>query len=181
MEKSKTQLLSELEKARRQIDKLQKRIANSEEIMTSIMESEKEKRLILDSLSEYITLYDKDSKILYVNKTAVESLGLTPDDVIGLRCSDVFEKFALGKPKCEPCLVKEAITKNKFYQGIRRSSDGKYWYERVSYIPSENRDKEKYLEVALNITHQVEVEEVLKKSEEKYRGIIENTSTTFIC
>jgi PAS domain S-box-containing protein len=175
MVKTKNQLLIELEESRKRIANLEDIIEKSERLENSIIESEKEKRLLLDSLSEQITYYDRDLKILYVNKTAIESIGLTADEVIGLRCPEVFEKFQIGKPKCDPCLVREAIINGKPYQGINQSSSGKYWYERVIPISSGNEGYDKYIEVSLDITHQIKIEEALKVSEEKYRRIIENT------
>ena len=127
MPKSKNELSLELEEARSHIAELEQQIAKSDKFVISLIESEKEKRLILDNLSELITYYDRDLRILYVNKTAIESLGLTADKVIGMRCSDVFEKYNLPKPKWEPCLVREPILNGKPYKGNSKSSNGKFW------------------------------------------------------
>ncbi|MBU1628441.1 PAS domain S-box protein [bacterium] len=175
MKKNKYHQLTDLEEARSYIEELEDKIEKSEIEMKSIIEREKEKKLILDNLYEQITLFDNDLRILYVNKATVEPIGLSTDEVLGLRCDDVFKKFNLGKPRCNPCLVREAIINGKEYKGFRKSSNGKFWFERVIPVFSHNGDGEKYIEVSLDITRQKEVEEELKRSEEKYRRIIENT------
>jgi two-component system, cell cycle sensor histidine kinase and response regulator CckA len=176
--KDQTQI--ELEEAREYIAELEDKIDSFERLLNSINESDNEKGIILDSLSELITCYDKDLKILYVNKTAIETLGLNRDDVVGMRCPDVFKKFKLGIPSCDPCIVKKSINDNALHEGMSRSSNGKYWLERVIPVLSENGDNLKYLEVLFDITKQKIAEEALRQSETKYRNLVEDM-TVLVC
>jgi len=164
-----------LKEALNRIAELEEKIEKTEKAMITLEESEKEKELILDNLTEFITYYDKELKVLYINKRAVESIGLKSEQVLGLRCHEVFKKFNLPDPKCEPCLVKEAIYSNKPYTGIKRTSNDKFFLERIIPVSSGNGNEKKYIEVELDITHQIQIEQALKESEEKYRRIIENT------
>jgi PAS domain S-box-containing protein len=160
--KKKEQLIKELEEARECISILEGKIEEVERREKKIIACEKENRLILDSVSEYITYYNKNLEILFVNKPALVSLGLNLDEIIGLKCSEIFEKFKLGVPVCDPCIVKKAITDGKFHEGVRKSSNSKYWLERVIPVLNEKGDIDSYLEVSFDITQQKKLEETLR-------------------
>jgi PAS domain S-box-containing protein len=175
MVKDKNRLLNELDEAYKHIDELEEEIKKKEQEKNLIFQSEQEKSLILDSLTEQITFYNRDLTILYVNKTAVNSLGLDADDMVGLRCMDVFKKYNFPEPKCEPCRVREAILHDMPYIGIKKASNGKVWFERVIPVTDLNGNIEKFIEVSLDITHQIKIEEELKESKQNLLNILDNT------
>jgi PAS domain S-box-containing protein len=141
-------------------------ITDQKKIEAALQESESEKSAILESLLEHIVYQTKDNTIIYANKSAADSVNMTPDQLVGHKCYQVWN--TLEEP-CEGCPVVKAIESNKPAIDEITTPDGRIWY--VGGYPV--RDKENNIigvvESTLNITEKKTAEEKIKKSEEKYR------------
>jgi PAS domain-containing protein len=56
----------------------------------NIKVQEQEKKLILDSLSELVVFMDSELRIIWLNKAALDHVGMKQDDVIGRHYQDVY-------------------------------------------------------------------------------------------
>ncbi len=141
-------------------------ITDQKKIEEALQKSESEKSAILESLLEHIVYQTPDNIIIYANKAAADSVNLTPEQLIGHKCYQVWNN---REEPCEGCPVLKAIKTNKPAINEMTTPDGRIWY--VGGYPV--RDKYNKIigvvESTLNITEKKTAEEKIKKSEEKYR------------
>ena len=142
MEEVQNKSQSELEKVRRQA-----------------MDAEKNIKALLDANTQSILLLRPDGKVIHVNRTVAETMGTTPDDLIGKDIfsylSDELAEFRRGQLK----KVVETGTNIKF-QDIR---DGRTILQ--SYYPIFDGDRVRRIAIyAEDITDMVTNEQELKRS-----------------
>jgi diguanylate cyclase (GGDEF)-like protein/PAS domain S-box-containing protein len=56
----------------------------------ALRQSERDWRLTFDSISDMVSLHDKDFRILRANKALADFFGVRPEELIGKRCCEVF-------------------------------------------------------------------------------------------
>ncbi len=125
---------------------------------------------ILDSLKEHVVHQDKGHRILWLNRAAYESVGMTFDEVVGRFC---YEIWANRSDPCPGCPVSEAIETGQVRSGERSTPDGREWSVAGYPLKDDKGDVIGAVEVTLDITDRVRVESALRQSEEKYRSLIE--------
>ncbi|MCK7467709.1 MAG: PAS domain-containing protein [Desulfosudis oleivorans] len=130
----------------------------------TVFESEIEKSVILNNVSEMITFQDTDLKFKWVNKAASDYIGQPSDELITKYCYDVWQ----GK-KCliaHNCPVIRAIKTGKVQKDEVHSADGKYWM--ASAIPTfdKNNNITGVVQTFREITEQKKVEQNLIKAKE---------------
>ena len=139
-----------------------------------LKDSEEKYRLIMESAMDFMIMLDDRFKIEYFNEPAIFSvLGYKHEDVIGKNIL----KF-LHPSEYENAI--ESMTTNLANQHRQefqiRKKDGDYICGQVRGSSFVNRKGEKkYFLFIRDISMQKEAEQKLKESEEKYRGIIENS------
>ncbi|MGV9204617.1 MAG: ATP-binding protein [Promethearchaeia archaeon] len=89
-----------------------------------LKESERDKSIILRSISELIAFQDLDHEIIWTNKAAAESVEYTPEDLKGKKCHQIWN--ASSDP-CENCPVERAINTEKPCLDEKKTSDGRFW------------------------------------------------------
>lgn len=140
----------------------------------------------LNSLSGHIALLDENGVITSVNKSWIIVSKLNKD----------FEKLSIGTnfiEACEKATGSNPIQAKKFADGIQKvlngeideyfaaqpfySQSGKRWYDgkATKYI---GKGANKAVLTLEDITYKKEIEEQLKKSEEKFRSMVQNSSDT---
>ena len=153
------QLEQEIDESRRAIGDIQREQLFSEKV--------------LDSLPGIFYLYNQDGDIIRWNKNHETLTGFTAEE---LPRRNMFDWFS-GEDKERVAEVVEKI----YTQGIRSGVEAGLMIKdgaRVPYYFTGVRmtvDQKKYLlGVGIDLTEQKEIEEALRKSEEKYRAIFEN-------
>ena len=143
----------------------------------ALLESEAKYRILVENTTDIISTYDLNMKKIFVSPSVELHLGYTlydylqkdtfalihPDDVNTLL--DLLQSIAIHKKNGQmECRVKH--------------KDGYWVYLESRCVPilSENNEIESYLIVSRNITERKQAEEALRKSEEQYRFIAENTA-----
>ncbi|MCP4756057.1 MAG: PAS domain S-box protein [Proteobacteria bacterium] len=133
--------------------------------------SEAQKQAILDGITTNIAFVNQNLEILWANKTAAESVDKTPEELYGRRC---YELWADPEKPCENCPTVRAFQTRKSEHSIIHSPDGRIWDEGGEPAFDVQGNLLGVVEIAQDITERKRTEEALKKSEERYRTVVDN-------
>ena len=92
-----------------------------------LRESERQKELILNSTNELITYYDTNLSIIWTNRLSNESIGKTPEEVVGKHC---YELWHQRNEPCAECPVLTALHDKAPREANNQTPDGRYWHMR---------------------------------------------------
>lgn len=120
---------------------------------------------ILDSISEYIVYQDTEHKLLWVNRAAAESVGLSPDELMGRYCYEVW--YQRQEP-CTGCPVVKARETGQPQEAEMTAPDGRVWFIRGNPVRDMNGNIVALVEGTLEITERKKAEEMVRLSEEKF-------------
>jgi len=146
-------------------------ISDKKTIEKKLAESDKIKKLILDSSKEVITYYDTNLRIVWGNKSITKSYGLKLADILGRHCYEI--KYNRKTP-CEHCNVLKVLETGKPIESEFHSLDDKIWDLFDSPVFDEFGNITNIVEFAIDVTEKKKFEESLKQSEEKFRSYVEN-------
>lgn len=142
--------------------------------------SESRYRSIFDNSQAIICTHDMDGRIIEINKTAINLLGYSYEELVGSQLSAIIPE------------EKRADFDNVYMRDISRygksggimvvmSKEGRKLYLIYQNFRVDNEGERSFVTAfAQDITLRIEAERALKKSEEKYRGIIENMNLGLI-
>lgn len=66
-----------------------RKVVKRNQMEEAFRRSEQEKSAILNSMVEFVVHYERNLRMLWVNKAAVESVGLTPEQMVGQHCYEI--------------------------------------------------------------------------------------------
>ena len=122
-------------------------------------------KLVLDSIQDVIKIVDSQLRIIFVNGAAEEIIGRKREEIIGLKCYEVFHG---GKP-CHPCIVEEVFSSNRMFRDTREvvGPDGQKRVFEVTGFPVIGPDGgiERVIEISRDITYLKKIEQELIKRE----------------
>lgn len=93
-------------------------------------------QMVLDAQTSNIVLFDLQSRVVWLNRSACLSSGLTLVDCIGRKCSELWA--GCGETPCHNCPVKEVIATGRMDQRKMTMMGTRRW--RVTAIPIRNTD-----------------------------------------
>ncbi|MCD6318135.1 PAS domain S-box protein [Candidatus Aerophobetes bacterium] len=128
-----------------------------------------ERKTILDNLTELVVLQDKEQRVLWANRAATESLGLSISQIIGKYC---YELWHQRNTPCKGCPVTKTFKMGAPQQNEVKTPDGRWWFISASPLKDEQGNVIGAIETALDITKRKKLEEALRKSEEKFRLMV---------
>jgi len=146
-------------------------VAKGKKAEEELRDSEKEKSAVLDSMSELVIHQDLKHRILWVNKKAADSVNMKVEQLKGRYCHELWAKSV---NPCNGCPLEESIKTGQPQQGEITTPDGRVWSISGYPIRDANGNVTSIVEVVTNITEQKNAEEEVRKSEAKYRGLVEN-------
>ncbi|HDZ17179.1 MAG TPA: PAS domain-containing sensor histidine kinase [archaeon] len=141
-----------------------------------LKKSENEKTFILNGISELIVFQDTENNILWANKAAGDSVEIPQEELIGLKCYEVWHNREIP---CEICPVNRAVKSGKPEIDDVISPDGKEWIIKGFPMLEENNTLIGITEVAQDISGQKKAERNLIESEKRYRLLFENMAAAF--
>jgi PAS domain S-box-containing protein len=169
-DKTREQLRVELEQLRRRVAELEAVEGRHLAAEGVLEQSEQEKQIILDSLVEHVVYHDVEFRVLWANKAACHSVGMTREELLGRHC---YEIWAKRSDPCEDCPVKWANETGQPQALEKTTPDGRSWYLQGSPVRDGDGDIVGLVELTLEITDRRRTEEVLRQSEERYRQLVE--------
>jgi PAS domain S-box-containing protein len=140
-------------------------VTRRKQMENALRESEAQKTALLDAAIDRIRYVDKDMKIIWANKAAIEALGMSPEDLVGKTC---YQLFVGRDTPCEGCptlksketdCIERAVIHQPRAKGIRGES---YWDAYCVPLKNEAGDTESFIEIARNITEQLRTEDQVR-------------------
>ena len=96
------------------------------------------KMAILNNMSELLIYHSKDMRVLWVNKAAADSVNLSPDQILGRHCYEIWNKT--DKP-CLHCPVLKALRTGQIQKEEMFTLDGKAWLVRGNPVRDNDSDE----------------------------------------
>lgn len=128
-------------------------------------------RLILDKAGEEFFLIRLDGSIAYANEAAAANLGYTIPELLSAGIPDIDPVFGP-----DFAIHVEALRENDLppFETTHVRKDGQLLFKEIKSVLIKIDDEEYICAFARDISKRKGVEELLKKSEEKYRRLVEN-------
>jgi PAS domain S-box-containing protein len=133
---------------------------------------EGDKLAILNSISELVAYQDTEYRILWTNKAAAESVGLTPAQLVGRHCYEIWPQR--NKP-CEGCPVAKARQTGKPQKAEITTPDGRTWSIRGYPVLDANDLVVGTVEVTLDVTERKKAEQALADEATRRRILVDQS------
>jgi len=130
-----------------------------------------EKVTILNSLSEHVLYQDAEMRILWANRAAGESVGLTPDELVGRHCYEIWHQRS---EPCAGCPVRKTHETGQTQEGEMTTPDGRVWFIRSDPVRDADGNIVGAVEIVLEITERKRAENALQESEEKLDSMLQS-------
>jgi PAS domain S-box-containing protein len=128
----------------------------------SLRQSESQKGAILDASIDRIRYIDKNMKIIWANKTTAMELNISPKDLVGHACYEVFVGRDTPCNGCPTVIARETgkIERAVMYQPEVKGIEGEtYWDTYCVPIKNDGGEIESFIQISRNITEQRRAEE----------------------
>ncbi len=142
----------------------------------ALIESERQKHLILNSTVEVISYYSTDLRLIWGNHALAKTIGQPLEQLAGKHCFDFW--YDCETP-CEDCRIFEVLDNKKPQFLEKQSKDGSYWHIRRYPIIEESGVLAAFVEFRQDITEQKKAELLLRESEQQ-KNLILNSSAEMI-
>jgi len=149
-------------------------VTDRKRALEQLRESETEKRAILDASIDRIRLVDKDMRIQWVNETAIASLDMGPEDIVGETCHRIF----VGRDTpCLDCPCQKAMETGQVERAVMRQPKAagvqgeSYWECHGVPVKDDSGEIAYLIEIARDVTPQKMAEKELKRRHHELEAI----------
>jgi len=129
--------------------------------------------LVLNTMSELVAYQDLEHKLMYVNRASAESVGKTPEELVGKYC---YEIWGDGKTVCLDCPVERALRDVEPETGYVQSPDGRSWMIKGYPVKNEKGEIIGAMEVTMDITEIENLKKKISETDRNYKFIVDNIS-----
>ena len=146
----------------------------------ALRESEQKFRTVVEEAVEIVFTVDRRGYFTYVNPSGLKSSGYSLDELKQLNYMDLVEpkyKQRVSRNYYRQYLEREELSTIEY--PFRTKSGEIKWFNQNARLIIENNEVKGFYVIARDITERRKVEEALRKSEEKYRGIFENVQDVY--
>jgi len=134
--------------------------------------AEEDKLAILNSISELVVLQDLEHRMVWTNKAAAESVGLTAAQLVGKYCYEIWPQRS---QPCVGCPVTKARQTGKPQKAEITIPDGKTWSIRGYPVLDANDCVVGAVELALDITDRKKAEQALADEATRRRILVDQS------
>ncbi len=143
--------------------------------------SEVQKSAILNGITTNIAFVNDKLEIQWANKIAAESVGKSPEEMIGATCHSL---WANPERPCENCPTMKAFKTKKSEETIMTTPDGRIWNERGEPVFDDRGNLIGVVELAQDITEYMRLSEqeklLVKAVEQAAEGVLITDATGII-
>ncbi|NOQ45357.1 MAG: PAS domain-containing protein, partial [Desulfobulbaceae bacterium] len=133
----------------------------------ALKNSEVEKRAILDTTMELMVYHDTSLKIIWANRAAGESVGLTTEQLVGRYCHEIWCRQSEPIADCPAVKVIETGQPHE----VEFSHAGRFWIHKGYPVHNNKGGIEGVVTTALDITDYKQAEEKRKKLEAQLQKV----------
>ncbi|PLW96640.1 MAG: hypothetical protein C0593_11000 [Marinilabiliales bacterium] len=130
-------------------------------------------RHLLETINALVCII-RDGKVVYVNQTLSDRTFYSKEEIIGQDFTKFFpeEEASLLYERYQKRMEGDSVAKNYTVKAL--TAKGDYMYVNLDIQPYKYYGEKAILAFMTDVTHQVKIEEDLKKSEEMFRNLVEN-------
>jgi PAS domain S-box-containing protein len=172
-EKKRKQLLEEITALRSRLEQFEDAEGKWKRTEDALRQSERDKSLILGSLSELITYQDDSMKVVWANKAAGDSVGQSPEELVGRYCYEIWHG---RKRPCLNCPVAKSIETGRPQEDEVTSPDGRVWYIRSCPVLNEQGDVIGIVEITTDITERKRSENLVVSTKARLEHLLSTSS-----
>lgn len=173
-DRTKEQLVGELEKLRQRVAELERSEACLEGAGEALKESEATFRTVFNSVGDAIFIHDFDGKVIEVNRLVCKRLGYSLDELLNMTLVDLNtpDQARLIPERLEE-LRQEGYVR---FETTHITKDGTIIPCEVISRTIDYKGKGVIISTARNISVRKQREKALRESEEKYRALFDNAA-----
>ncbi len=142
-----------------------------------IRQAAEEWRITFDSITDLVSIHNKDFKLVRVNKAFADTLKMKPKELIDKTCYQVIHRTTEPVSSCPH--MKTLKTKESARGEFFEPHLGIYLEVATSPIFDDKGEVVASVHVARDITERKKAEEALRQSAENYRGLAESINDVF--
>ena len=173
--KTNAELLKEISVLNKKIKKLEKTKIADKRAEEVLQESEERYRALFDRSLDLVYIFDFEGRFIDANAAALNRLGYTKEEIHSLNFTSLLSEDQLPIAFKSLQEIRETgIQKNPTELRLRHKNDSDVYVESQGSIIISNGAPVAIQAIARDITERKQAEEELRRSEEKYRNIIEN-------
>ncbi len=178
VDKAKRQLIGETERLRQKADKLRQEKTALERAEEALRESEARYQTILESVVEGYYEVDLTGNFTLVNDAVCHNLGYSRDELIGMNNRDYMDKQTARKvlERYAEVYTTGQPARGFEFEVIRKNGTKLVTSSSVSLITDSQGQPTGFRGIVRNVTAEKQVEEMLRRSEEKYRNLFETAT-----
>jgi len=142
----------------------------------ALLKEAREKSVILDTMSEIVVYIDREYNVVWANRAMYEAFDLSPQTYEGNKCFHIHKRT----DRCPFCPAVKAMETGTLQIFPELSSYGRRWVLRGYPVRNDQDEIIGAVEIVTDVTESRNAEDALKKSEERYKILVENASMAIV-
>ena len=142
----------------------------------ALQKEAREKSVILDTMSEIVVYIDREYNVVWANRAMYDAFDLTSETYEGDKCFHVHGRT----DRCPFCPAVKAMETGQPQIHPELFSYGKRWVLRGYPVRNDRHEIIGAVEIVTDVTESRNAEDALKKSEERYKILVEHANMSIV-